>query len=70
MYTYGGVHKWRYPKMAGLQWKIPVITGGTPIYGNPDIKDTRGHAAFSPRVPASPRPKTESGAVFATGLHV
>jgi hypothetical protein len=22
---YGGFHKWRYPKMDGLEWKFPLI---------------------------------------------
>ena len=34
---YGGFLKWRYPKMDGLWWKIPLkwmMTGGTPTLGN------------------------------------
>ena len=32
--TYGGFHKWGYPKMDGLQWKIPLkwmVTGSITV---------------------------------------
>ena len=36
IYIYRGFHKWGYPKMDGLQWKIPLkmMIKGTPIAGN------------------------------------
>ena len=38
--TYGDFHKWGYPKMDGIYWKIPSKRGcfrGSPIFGNPHI---------------------------------
>ena len=39
MLNHGGFHKWRYPKIDGFEWKIPLkwMIWETPISGNPHM---------------------------------
>ena len=50
-HTYAGFHKWGYPKIAGLYWKIPLqrmMTGGYPYFRKPpDIKKYVMPTAFA-----------------------
>ena len=53
----GGFHKWRYPKIDGLEWKIPSRNGwlgGAPILGNLHVI-TRNEVAKQVKICKDPR---------------